>query len=155
AYDFDVANLTGESFPEQIPTMHASAGFFRLSGANAVLGHTFTAEDDQPNASKTVVLAYPFWQRHFGAEPNVIGTGMTLNGERYEIIGVVGSILQGGQVAERSTISGDIEIHEPPYVYLPFQIDPNSSSHGHHFNVVGRLKPGFTLTAANAQLQAS
>src|SRR5689334_21355002 len=36
AYDFDVANLTGEALPEQIPTMHTSADFFRLTGANAV-----------------------------------------------------------------------------------------------------------------------
>src|SRR6266481_3510765 len=43
AYDFNVANLTGESFPEQIPTMHTSADFFRLCGANAVKGRTFTA----------------------------------------------------------------------------------------------------------------
>jgi len=155
AYDFDVANWAGESFPEQIPTMHTSADFFRLCGANAVQGRTFTAADDLPNAPKTVVLAYAFWQRHFGGDPMAIGRRMTLSGERYEIVGVVGPLLQDGQVAERSTLSGDIEIDEPPDVYLPFQLDPNSASHGHYFNVAGRLKPGVTLAAANAQLQAS
>ena len=90
---FDVANLTGESFPEQIPTMRVSADFFRLCGANALHGRTFTAEDDLPNAPKTVVLAYAFWQRHFGGDPEVIGRRMTLNGERHEIIGVLGSDL--------------------------------------------------------------
>jgi predicted permease len=154
AYDFNVANLTGESLPEQIPTMHASADFLRLCGADAVLGRTFTAADDLPNAAKTVVLAYRFWQRHFGANPNVIGQRMTLGGARYEIIGVVGAHLQNGQIAERSALSGEIEIDEPPDVYLPFQIDPNSASHGHYFNVAGRLKPGVTLAAANQQLQA-
>ena len=154
AYDFDVANLTGESFPEQIPTMHASADFFRLCGAHALHGRTFTAEDDLPNAPKTVVLAYAFWQRHFGGDPQVIGRLMTLSGERYEIIGVVGPNLKNGQIAERSSLSGDIEIDEPPDVYLPFQLDPNSASHGHYFNVAGRLKPGVTLAAANARLQA-
>src|SRR5215467_2865885 len=85
AYDFGVANLTGESLPEQIPTMHASAAFFRLCGVNALLGRTFTAEDDRPNALKTAVLAYWFWKRHFGGDTQVIGRPMTLNGERYEI----------------------------------------------------------------------
>ena len=70
--------------------MHASADFFRLCGANALHGRTFTAEDDLPNAPKTVVLAYAFWQRHFGGDPQVIGRRMTLSGERYEIIGVRG-----------------------------------------------------------------
>ncbi len=155
AYDFGVANWTGESFPEQIPTMHASANFLRLCGAIPTLGRTFTAEDDLPNAPKTVVLAYEFWQRQFGGDPHVVGRQMTLNGDRHEIIGVVGPLLQTGQITERSTLSGDIEVNEPPNVYIPFQIDPNSESHGHFFNVAGRLKPEVTLAAANAQLQAS
>jgi putative ABC transport system permease protein len=155
AYDFNVANLTGESLPEQIPTMHASADFLRLCGANPMLGRTFTAADDLPNAPKTVVLSYAFWQRHFGGDPQVIGRRMTLSGARYEIIGVVSSHLENGQVAEQSLLSGDIEINQPPDVYIPFQLDPNSASHGHYFNVAGRLKPGVTLAAANAQLQAS
>jgi putative ABC transport system permease protein len=85
----------------------------------------------------------------------VIGRRITLNGERYEIIGVAGRALQGDQIAEQSLLSGDIEIDRPPDVYVPFQIDPNSAARGHSFNVAGRLKPGVTLGAAYAQLQAS
>src|SRR4029077_10513599 len=102
AYDFSVANWTGESFPEQIPTMHASADFFRLCGANAVLGRTFTAADDLPNATKTAVLAYAFWQRRFGGDPQVVGRRMTLSGESYEIIGVGGH--PSPKCPERGTI---------------------------------------------------
>jgi putative ABC transport system permease protein len=155
AYTFDVANLTGESFPELIPTMQASADFFRLCGVNALKGRTFSAEDDVPNAPKTAVLSHAFWQRHFGGDSHVIGRRITLNGEGYEIIGVVGSDLQSDQIAERSTLSGDIEINGSPDVYTPFQLDPNSRERGHYFNVGGRLKPGVTLAAANTQLQAS
>jgi predicted permease len=155
AYEFNVVNLTGEFFPEQIPTMRVSADFFWLCGANAIYGRTFTAADDVPNAPKTVVLAHSLWQRHFGGDPKAIGRRITLNGERYEIIGVVGPHLQNGQIAERSLLSGDIEIDEPPDVYLPFQIDPYSADRGHGFNVAGRLRPSVTLAAANAQVQAS
>jgi len=152
---FEVANLTGEAFPEQIQATSVSADFFRLCGAKALYGRTFTAEDDLPNAPKTAVLAYAFWQRRFGGDPRVIGRRMTLNGERYEIIGVAGSNLKNGQVSEMMRGNGDITIEEPPDVYIPFQLDPNSSDHGHYFNVAGRLKPGVTLAEANAQLQAS
>jgi putative ABC transport system permease protein len=155
AYDFDVANLTDESFPEQIPTLQVSADFFELCGANAVQGRTFTAADDLPNAPRTVVLAYAFWQRRFGGDAQVIGRRITISGARHEIIGVVGPGLQDGQIAERSRLSGDIEIHEPPDVYLPIQIDADNASAGHHFNVAGRLKAGVSLAEANAQLQAS
>jgi putative ABC transport system permease protein len=155
AYDFPILNWTGESMPEQIPAMHASADFFHLCGVSALQGRTFTAADDLPHAPKTAVLAYSFWQRRFAGDPRVIGRRMTLDGERYEIIGVAGPQLENGQIAERSTLFGDIEIHAPPDVYLPFQIDPNSAALGHFFNVAGRLKAGVTLAAANAQLQAS
>jgi putative ABC transport system permease protein len=141
AYAFNVANLTGESVPEQIQTTRASANFFRLCGADILRGRTYTAEEDLPRAPKTAVLAHAFWQRRFGGDPNVLGKRMTLSGERYEIIGVVGPNLK-------------IEITEPPDVYIPFQLDPIREDHGHYFTVIGRLKPGVTLASANAQLQA-
>ena len=152
---FDVVNLTGEALPEQIQVMRVSADFFRLCGANALHGRTFTAEDDLLNGPKTVVLAYAFWQRHFGGDSQVIGRRMTLDGERYEIIGVASSNLQNSQLSEMMLGNGDITIEEPPDVYLPFQLDPNSKERGHYFNVAGRLKPGVTLAEANAQLQTS
>jgi hypothetical protein len=142
AYDFTILNWTGESMPEQIPGMHVSADFFRLCGASAVQGRTFIAADDLPHSPKTVVLAYRFWQRQFAGDPLVIGRRMTLDGERYEIIGVVGPQLENAQVTERSTLFGAIEIHDPPEVYLPFQIDPNSADQGHFFNVAGRFETG-------------
>jgi predicted permease len=152
---FDVVNLTGEAFPEQVQVMRVSADFFRLCGANALHGRTFTAEDDLLNGPKTLLLAYAFWQRRFGGDSGVIGRRLMLNGERYEIIGVAGSDLQNGQLSEMMLGNGDITIREPPDVYIPFQLDPNSEERGHYFNVAGRLKPGVTLAEANAQLQAS
>jgi predicted permease len=142
AYAFNVANLTGEATPEQIQTTRASANFFRLCGADLVRGRTYTAEEDLPRAPKTTVLAYGFWRRRFGGDPQVIGKRITLSGELYEIIGVVGPSLK-------------IEIDEPPDVYIPFQLDPDRDDNGHYFTVIGRLKPGVTLAAANAQLQAA
>ncbi|HLK46608.1 MAG TPA: ABC transporter permease [Bryobacteraceae bacterium] len=156
AYDFDVANWTDESSaPEQIPVMHVSAEFFRLCGVQPVLGRTFTDEEDLPHAPKTVVLAYAFWQRRFGGDPRVLGRRITLNGEGYQIIGALGSDLEHAQITERSTLSGAIEIHEPPAIYLPFQLEPESTSHAHYFNVAARLKQGVTLAAANQRLRAS
>ena len=155
AYEFNVANWTGESFPEQIPIMHVSAGFFALCRANPVYGRTFTAADDQPHAPKTVVLAWSFWQHRFGADPRIIGRRMTLNGEPHEIIGVLAPAARNAQLAEQSLISGDIDISDPPDVYLPFQLDPASAVQGRYFNVAARLKPGVTLAEANGQLQAS
>ena len=62
--------------------------------------------------------------------------------------------VERGQISEQ-VYSGDIEINEPPDVYVPFQLDPNSAERGRSFNVAGRLKAGVTLAAANARLQAT
>ena len=155
AYLFGAANVTSESFPELIPTLRVSADFFRLCGANARYGRTFSAADDVPNAPKTAVLAHGFWQRHFGSDPQVIGRRIILNGNPHEVIGVMGRDLADGQISEQSMGSGDLQIRQPPDVYLPFQLEPNSTERGHYFNVAGRLKPGVSFAAANEQLQAS
>ena len=110
AYDFGAANWTAGSSAAQIPIMHVSADFFRLCGAHALDGRTFTPSDDLPHAPRTVVLAYPFWQRSFAADPQAVGRRITLNGESYEIVGVLAPQLAEGQVAERSSLSGDLEI---------------------------------------------
>jgi predicted permease len=85
----------------------------------------------------------------------VIGRRLVLNGDLHEVIGVMGPDLANGQIAEQSMGSGDLHIHQPPDVYLPFQLEPNSTERGHYFNVAGRLKPGVSLAAANEQLQVS
>jgi putative ABC transport system permease protein len=137
-----VANLTGEGAPEQVQMTRTSADFFRLLGADMVRGRSYTHGEDLPKAPKTAVLAYGFWQRRFGGEPKVIGKRITLSGEIYEIIGVVSPRL-------------DIAIEEPPDLYVPFQLDPYRDDNAHYFTVIGRLKPGITMAAANAQLQTA
>lgn len=142
AFTFNVANLTGEAAPEQVQMTRASADFFPLLGADLVLGRSYTHEEDLPKAPKTAVLAYGFWQRRFGGDPKVIGKRITLSGKFYEIIGVVSPRL-------------DIAIEEPPDLYVPFQLDPYRDDNAHYFTVIGRLKPGVTMAAANAQLQTA
>ena len=154
AYTFDVVNLTGDLLAEQVQVMRVSANFFHLCGANVLYGRTFTADDDLPNAPKTVVLAHSFWQQRFAGNPRVIGKRITLGGEPHEIIGVAGPEPGNGQIAEQSLGSGDIAVNAPPEIYLPFQLDPKSVQLGHYFNVAGRLRPGISLAQANAQLEA-
>jgi predicted permease len=152
---FDAANLTGDTFAERIQMMRVSADFFRLAGVTALHGRLLSGEDDVRNAPKTAVLAYTFWQQRYGGDPQVIGRRMTLDGEPHEIVGVADSSLTTGQVSEMMRGNGDVTIEQPPDVYVPLQVDPNSADHAHSFNVAARLKPGVTLAEANAYIQAS
>jgi putative ABC transport system permease protein len=139
AYDFGGPgfNLTG-TIPERIHGIHVSEAYFRLFGAPIVLGRTFTPQEDSPNGGKVVVISYGLWQRKFGGNPNVIGSTLSLGNEPYTILGVVGPSFETDTEAD---------------IWLPFQIDPNSTNQGHYFSAAARLKSGITLTQANAQLK--
>ncbi|MGB0124842.1 MAG: ABC transporter permease [Silvibacterium sp.] len=141
AYDFGGPgfNLTGDH-PEQVHGIHVSQQYFALFGAPIMLGRTFTPQEDTPNGGKVVVLSYGLWQRRFGGNPNIVGTSLSLGNEPYTIIGVLGKSFESDPVAD---------------IWLPFQIDPNSTNQGHYFIAAARLKPGVTLAQANAQLKVA
>ncbi len=141
AYDFGGPgfNLTGDR-PEQVHGIHVTRGYFRLFGASAMLGRTFTAEEDSPNGGKVVVLSYGLWQRKFGGNPNIIGSALSLGNEPYTIVGVLGKSFVSDPEAD---------------ILLPFQFDPNSTNQGHYFMAAARLKPGATLAQANALLKVA
>jgi predicted permease len=142
AWTFGVANYKAGDLPEQIQESQASSSFFTLYGATTLYGRTYNQEEDRPGGRDVAVMAYGFWQRRFGADPNVIGKTITLSGIPHEIIGVVGPSLK-------------IEVDQPPDVYVPFRLDPYSTNQGNYFQVAGRLKPGLTLVAANERLKAA
>jgi len=139
AYDFAGPgfNLTGDR-PEQVHGIHVTEGYFRLFGAQVMLGRTFTPQEDAPNGGKAVVLSYGLWQRKFGGNPNVLGSTLSLGNEPFTIIGVLGKDFLSDPEAD---------------IWLPFQFEPNSTNQGHYFQAAGLLKPGVTLAQANAQMK--
>jgi putative ABC transport system permease protein len=143
AFRTGVVNYTGGDFPEQLRSGQVSAEFFRLLGAPVLRGRTFSAEEDRPGGDRVVVLSSQIWTRRFNSDPQVIGRSISLSGDPYVVIGVLGP-------------SFDVqEFGQPPEVWVPFQLDPNTNDQGHYFRVLGRLKPGVSLDQAKARLHAS
>src|SRR5213078_3219043 len=81
-------NLTGVGEPERLDGRRVSANLFDLLGVPALLGRTFVRDDDRPG-THVVLLSYSLGQRRFGSDPNIIGRVITLNGESYNVIGVM------------------------------------------------------------------
>jgi predicted permease len=119
-----------------------SADFFQLFGAPVALGRTFTPEEDMPNAPNTVVLSNAAWTSRFNSDPKIVGQAISLGGEPYTIVGVLGPF-------------DFAEFGPAPQVFTPFQFAPNTTDQGHYFQAAGRLKPGVTLAQAQARLQLS
>ncbi len=143
AYRSSVVNLTGTGDPEQLPAAQVSADFFKLFGAPLVAGRTFDANEDRPNGGHAVVLSEGFWKRRFGGDSTAVGRTLVLDGDPHVVLGVLGAF-------DTEAIQSP---DGPPDVWLPFQIDPNSTMQGNYFQVAGRLRPGVTVASANAQLQ--
>ena len=143
AFRTGVVNLTGSEFPEQLQSAQVSADYFRLFGATPIRGRTFTPQEDLPRGDKVVVLSHGFWTRRFAADPQIIGKAISLGGDPYVVVGILGPGFDFR------------DFGSPPDVWVPFQLDPNPTDQGHYFNAAGRLKPGVTLEQAKARLKLS
>jgi putative ABC transport system permease protein len=143
AFRAGIVNYTGGGLPEQLQSSQVSADYFRLFGARVVLGRTFTPQEDLPKGPHVAVLGYGFWKRRFAADAQILGKTIALGGDPYVVIGVIGP-------------GFDIREFTPqPDVFVPFQLDPNTTDQGHYFQVAGRLKPGVSLKQAQARLRFS
>ncbi len=143
AFRTSVVNLTGGSFPEQLRAATVSADFFQLLGAPFARGRTFSADEDRPNGPPVAVISGALWQRRFNSDPDIVGKTISLGGDPFTIVGVLGA-------------GFDVQEFGPtPEVWMPMQLDPNSSDQGHYFRAMGRIKPGVSLDQAKARLQAS
>jgi putative ABC transport system permease protein len=136
------AILTGRGEAQRIAAPAASANFFSVLGVEPILGRTFQAGDDKPGAPRVTVLTYGMWQRQFGADPGIVGQSLTLSGDNHTIIGVLPASFQ---FALRTA---DLwRIYQPSDAQLTRRFL-------HGTNLIGRLKPGVSLTQAEAELSA-
>jgi predicted permease len=134
------ASLTGDGVPEQILGRATTPNFFSVLGARPQLGRTFSESEDRDGAN-VVVISHSLWQRRYAGEASIIGRTLLLNGDRYEVIGVMPPRF----VFRNRAIDYWIPIHFSP---------EQAAQRGSHFlNVIGRLAPGVTIDEARADLQ--
>jgi putative ABC transport system permease protein len=131
-------NLTTGDRPEQVKGTHVSKDYFNVFGVQPMAGRTFTEAEDLPDGPRVAVISYGFWQSRFGADRQMVGRTITLNGEPYVVIGIMP---QG--------------FHTDPEedVWIALQADPHSTNQGHYLAAAARLKPGVTLAAAQAEMK--
>ncbi|MGH9373887.1 MAG: ABC transporter permease, partial [Vicinamibacterales bacterium] len=142
AYRTGIVNYTGGTFPEQLRMGQVSADFFRLFGAPLIRGRSFSATEDVPDGEHVVVISQNFWETRFNRSEDILGRTISLGGEPYTIVGVLGDF-------------SFEDIGPTPHVWLAFQLPVNTPDQGHYFQAGGRLKEGVTLEQAKARLEAS
>lgn len=146
--DMRVAGVPSNSEPEHPRGRLVSGNYFRVLGVRAIIGRTFTEEDDKPGAAPAVVMSYPYWQRRFGFDPGVLGKQLTINGGQFSVIGVAVPEFYGEVVGAQYDLW--IPLSQQPLVNpgRNWINDPRTS----FLLLMGRVKPGVTIEQARAEL---
>jgi len=82
-------NLTGDGRAERLTTCGVGAGFFEVFGIRPQLGYWFEADHDKPGRDHVVILSDGFWRRRYGSDPEIVGRSIELDGEPYQVVGVM------------------------------------------------------------------
>ncbi|HEY7924335.1 MAG TPA: ABC transporter permease, partial [Vicinamibacteria bacterium] len=134
---------------------YASGGFFDVVGVPAMLGRTFTPDDDRRgggSAGPVAVLSYVFWQRRYGGAADAIGRTLTLNGVPFTVVGVTPPGFFGPSVGRSFDVAVPIGMVDRVQGNDRSWLDARSTW---WLDVIARLRPGQTVEAASSALRAA
>src|SRR3954463_9369938 len=137
--------LLGKDTAERVQTAVVSANFFDVLGVKPMLGRTFVSSDENKDADAVLVLSHEYWMNHQGADPNIVGKVFQMNNKPHTVIGVLPPIPQYPPMK-------DVYM---PTSQCPFRSNPKTVANRQARMlpaVFGRLKPGVSLQAAQADL---
>ncbi|MGB7923672.1 MAG: ABC transporter permease [Pyrinomonadaceae bacterium] len=142
-------NLTGQGTPERIDGARVSSSLFSLLGAQTKLGRVFAPEEDEPGRPLAVILSHGFWQRQLGSDPSAVGKTLTLNGNSFEIIGVMAA-----EFSLDKEVMPAVNAIERADVLLPLPMNESERTTRDHedYNIFARLKRGVTAAQAQAEM---
>jgi putative ABC transport system permease protein len=131
--------LTGAGDPIRLRAATATASLVDVFGVRPQLGRWYTEDEDRAGGPKVVVLSSSLWAQQLGADPAVLGRTLTLDGEPYEVIGVMPPSFT----------------HRRADVYVPLQRKQDPATRSNHFlTTYARLKPDVTIARATADMRA-
>jgi predicted permease len=134
--------LTGAGEPERLTQLRVTGNFFPLLGVRPQLGRLFTAEEAQQYGPGAIILSHGLWVRRFAADPNVVGSTLTLNENPVTVVGVLPA----------SFDFNTIFAHDSRIDFVaPFPLTEQTNSWGNTLALIGRLAPGATIAAAQAE----
>ena len=132
-------NLSGEGRLDHVLGTPTEGNFFSLLGVRPLLGRTWAPGEDRAGKDQVAILSYGLWRSRFAGDPDVIGHTVALNSKKYVIVGVMPPSFRFPARTE---------------LWFPQDMDPKTlGPHGSHWaSAIGRLKPGVTVAAAQADL---
>src|SRR5438093_1360138 len=144
AFNRSSMNFTGAGVqPARLTVAQVGAPFFDILGVRAQLGRTFAAGEDEQTAQRVIVLSDGLWRSRFGADRRAIGQSISLDGNKYTVVGVAPATLKYPATAEAWVPDG----------FPSWFVDPSNRG-AHSIYAVARVKPDIQVAAASTELDA-
>jgi predicted permease len=146
-------NLTDFSEPERLPAARVSPDLFPLLRVRPQLGRIFLNAEDVPGRDHVVIISNELWRSHYSADPQIIGRTISLDGERYEIVGVLPASFHFPKLSDLYPLT---IVQDKPQIWKPIALTPDelALTGGFNFVSIGRLKPGVSLQQAASEIDA-
>jgi predicted permease len=138
AYEFGAFNVSDGSVASRVQGAYITRDFTKVLGVEPVLGRTFTADEDRPKGPPVLILSDALWRERFGADRNVVGRTLRLDGKPHTIVGVM---------PPAASFLGEAQL------WLPMAGDPVDRTHGYSGEAMGRMRPGVTVAQADADIK--
>jgi predicted permease len=136
-------NLTGREQAVRLQVMEATSGLFTTLGIEPILGRSFTTNDETLGSAHVVLLSQALWRRLFGGNRSIVGETLKLDGDNYEIVGIMPENLE--------------TLYPHTEAWIPAAFSPESLTEEHRwyvdYTMVARLRRGVSLPQAQAAMK--
>src|SRR5580765_2662145 len=142
-------NLTGEGEPERVGVIRVSSNLLPMLGVVPAYGRLLAPEEDLPGRPLAALLTEGMWARRYGRDPRMIGKSITINGQPYEVAGILPQSFSLPREV-LPTLYGT----EQADIFLPLPLAPTAAQvrTGEDYNIVGKLKAGVSVAQAQAEM---
>ncbi|MET0215159.1 MAG: ABC transporter permease [Vicinamibacterales bacterium] len=134
--------VTWQNVVERVPVSRVTGNYFDLLGVGAASGRLLSPTDVETSAPPVAVVGHRLWRRALGAKPDVVGSALNVNGESYTVVGIAAEGF------------GGLDLGQPTDVWVPL-VETGASPTARDdrsLSIVGRLRPGEPVAAAQAQV---
>ncbi|HEV8212110.1 MAG TPA: ABC transporter permease, partial [Vicinamibacterales bacterium] len=143
---FDNFTLTGNGEPDQLNSQRVSSTFFPTLGIVPARGRNFTPEEDAPNGPAVCIISHELWQTRFGGRGSLVGDTITLNGQPWQVVGILPPRL--------SPPFGQVQVFAPRVFEIGGLTAVQIQAGAGYAQPIARLKPGVSLKQAALELAA-
>jgi predicted permease len=135
--------LGRDGAPHRVRVLPIGADYFKTLRATPLLGRTFTRDEERPDA-RVVILSHELWTDFAGGDSAIIERTIDMNGERYEVVGVMRPTFS-------DVVTGEVAAWTPQNL----RAGGSNSIWNHYLGAIARLRPGVSIARAQAELSAS